>query len=60
MDLILAVWEIQDVELSVFGPMQLTAKRNPWKLMIEKIPGRKQKLTGEHFYLKEICKMLAI
>ena len=27
MDLILAVCEIQDVTVSVFGPMQLTAKR---------------------------------
>ena len=42
-DFILAVCEIKDVKLSGFGPMQLTAKRKPWKLMIEKIPWRKWK-----------------
>ena len=35
MDLILAACQIQNVTFSVFGPMQLTAKRKPWKLIIE-------------------------
>ena len=33
-ELILAVCEIRDVTLTVFGSVQLTAKRKAWKLSI--------------------------